>query len=87
MRLANCVKKCAIRSGGVARNSGMISTAAVSAASQSAQALTGYSSGDGRPVAGSSARKFPVAQAARHSPAIKTGWAGIRVSSKREVEP
>ena len=49
------------------------SAAASSAASQSAQELMGNSSGSISPVAGFSARKEPLALAARHSPAMRTG--------------
>jgi hypothetical protein len=84
---AKRVKNFAICSGGTVRSVAAASAAAASVASQSAQVLTGYSAGSISPVAGFSARKVPVAVAARHSPAMRTGWCdvirGAILSSRR----
>ena len=73
MRAAKADKNSASLAPGKARKAPAASAAAVSAASQSAHALVGYSSGSLTPVAGFSAKNVPVDLAGRHLPPIKTG--------------
>ena len=68
IRLAKASKKTAILSPLAVRSIRAASTAAVKAASQSAQSLTGYSPGSLVPVAGFSALNVVLATALRHSP-------------------
>jgi hypothetical protein len=80
MRRAKASRKTARGSGGKVRSCSAAAAAASRAASQSAQSLIGNSPGSASPSAGLQAVKLPEARAARHSPAIRTGYVVIGIS-------